>query len=727
MIAKVKAQWLERRSAELCEMAKKDPQAFWRVFKTRQHDVCPVELAAQFEAFRALMGSQPAQIPEQAELLGTSVRATDASCLNASITADELHDCIKRLKRSKSPGIDGVLSEMIKDGGDVLHNCLLAIFNLSLVNHFPKQLSVGLITAVYKSGDKGDMSNYRGITVGSVIAKLFAMILDHRIAVWAEGESIKAKGQAGSRKDFRTTDNIFVLKSLIDKQKQTHGKLYSCFVDFKKAFDTVPRGLLWQVLERVGVRGPILDCIKSLYSHDSAAVRNQEGISDIFDCLMGVKQGCPLSATLFGLFVDGLEQHLMDTLGHDAPSLSGALIPLLLYADDLTILSTTPAGLQRQLNALQLFCEQRQLTVNLAKTKVVTFGSRARCQAFMFNGNEVERVQSYKYLGFEFHATKSLAHGVSKLVSAANKAMHAMNRRCAFLHISDPKQRCNLFDSLVLPILSYACEVWAVDEEVGKPAEQLHRHFLKHVLGVRGNTANLIVLAEFGRYPLRFHWWQQILRYHNRINNLSDDERLIKCAFVEGLHDPSYRFWSHDVQKWLQMQSTALHIEDEISVSTVIDNSKAFYQQELHQVNLNSVGRYRQMLQLQHQDYVLAPYLSAIKSFRSRRLVSRFRCGCHGLHVDTGNFKPVGQKVPREQRFCLVCGSDTAEDEHHFVFDCSAYCSIRERFTAIFWGPAPTLSSFFTLHDPRVIAKFLHECFAHRSRMLEGLLGVPQH
>ena len=54
-----------------------------------------------------------------------------------------------------------------------------------------------------------------------VIAKLFVMILDHRIAVWLEDEGIKAKGQAGFRKDHRTTDNIFVCKSLIDKQKQT--------------------------------------------------------------------------------------------------------------------------------------------------------------------------------------------------------------------------------------------------------------------------------------------------------------------------------------------------------------------------------------------------------------------------------------------------------------------------------------------------------------------------
>ena len=80
-------------------------------------------------------------------------------------------------------------------------------------------------------------------------------------------------------------------------------------------------------VETIGIRGPILDCIKSLYSHDSAAVRNQEGILDIFDCLMEIKQGCPLSATLFRLFVDGLEQHLMDTLEYDASSPSGVLTP----------------------------------------------------------------------------------------------------------------------------------------------------------------------------------------------------------------------------------------------------------------------------------------------------------------------------------------------------------------------------------------------------------------
>ena len=91
---------------------------------------------------------------------------------------------------------------------------------------------------------------------------------------------------------------------------------------------------------------------------------------------------------------------------------------------------------------------------------------------------------------------------------------------------------------------------------------------------------------------------------------------------------------------------------------------------------------------------MLVPYLSALKNFRSRRLVSRFRCGCHGLHVDSGQFKPVAQRVDREQRFCLVCASNTAEDEHHFVFDCPAYRPIRDRFTTIFRDqPLPCLLS----------------------------------
>ena len=155
---------------------------------------------------------------------------------------------------------------------------------------------------------------------------------------------------------------------------------------------------------------------------------------------------------------------------------------------------------------------------NLSKTKVVVFEHRrSDVPDFVLNGAVVERVESYKYLGFVVHATKAMTFGTSFLVAAARKAMFAMRRRCALLGIRDHAMQCKLFDTLVLPTLSYACVVWAVNPNVGEAAEVLHRSFLKHLLGVRTCTANEIVLAEFGRFPLQVHFWQQILRYHPMI------------------------------------------------------------------------------------------------------------------------------------------------------------------------------------------------------------------
>ena len=151
---------------------------------------------------------------------------------------------------------------------------------------------------------------------------------------------------------------------------------------------------------------------------------------------------------------------------------------------------------------------------------------------------------------------------------------------------------------------------------------------------------------------------------------------------------------------WLQLAPAAVHSFEHwgyVSVlvrSLTIIYNKTLYQQTFYQAGHN-VGRYRQMLQVQHQEYLLAPYLFALENFRSRRLVSRFRCGCH---VYSGQIKPVAQYIG-SSAFVLSVLLTQQKMQNHFVFDCPAYRSSRDRFTTIFWGPAPTLSSFFTLHE----------------------------
>jgi hypothetical protein len=196
-----------------------------------------------------------------------------------------------------------------------------------------------------------------------------------------------------------------------------------------------------------------------------------------------MKQGCPLSPLLFGFFIDGLEKRL-NALEGDAPPMLGQLaVRLLLYANDLALMSHTPAGLQKQLYVLQAFCCERQLTMNVKKNKIVVFEAhKSMCQAFQYEGKAIEQLNSFNYLGVELHGTKGMQVAIQRLAMSGKKAVFALQCRCAELRIFDPALQCQLFDTLVKPVLSYGCEVWS-DHMARKQLEVVHWAFLKSLLG----------------------------------------------------------------------------------------------------------------------------------------------------------------------------------------------------------------------------------------------------
>jgi hypothetical protein len=116
-----------------------------------------------------------------------------------------------------------------------------------------------------------------------------------------------------------------------------------------------------------------------------------------------VKQGCPQSPLLFGLYIDALELRIVALAGDDSPKLAGTAVKLLLYVDDLVLMSKSLRGLQKQLDELSAFCKERDLTVNVRKTKVVVFGSRVNSSPLHYDGSPVEEVASFRYLGIELH------------------------------------------------------------------------------------------------------------------------------------------------------------------------------------------------------------------------------------------------------------------------------------------------------------------------------------
>jgi hypothetical protein len=129
-----------------------------------------------------------------------------------------------------------------------------------------------------------------------------------------------------------------------------------------------------------------------MYAKDTIRMNHpSEGVTSSFKCQQGVKQGCPLSPLLFGLYLDALEGHL-DGRECDAPTLTNVHVWLLFFVDDLALTSELEVGLQQQLDALQQFCVEHGLTVNVKKTKVMVLNFVDPCQKFVFEGDIIECV-----------------------------------------------------------------------------------------------------------------------------------------------------------------------------------------------------------------------------------------------------------------------------------------------------------------------------------------------
>ncbi|KAJ9516096.1 hypothetical protein QJQ45_024524, partial [Haematococcus lacustris] len=169
-----------------------------------------------------------------------------------------------------------------------------------------------------------------------------------------------------------TMQPMFILRHLVHAQKANvdakHRKLFTAFIDFKQAYDHIPRQQLWEHL-RVGVKlpQPLLACLEGLYRDDSYVLIDGPHRTPPVTPDQGVKQGCPISPLLFALYVHDISKEFLGLV--DAVRVQGTPVTHFMYADDLTLVSTSPHGLQRLVCQLQGFADRKHLTVNVGKSK----------------------------------------------------------------------------------------------------------------------------------------------------------------------------------------------------------------------------------------------------------------------------------------------------------------------------------------------------------------------
>ena len=210
----------------------------------------------------------PGQRVEQRRDQG--VNQLDVDCTE-KISVEEVRECIRKLKNRKAPGICGITGEMLKAGGDVVVQWLHRIFCMAWGSGtVPADWRKAQIVPVHKKGSRTQCKNYRGISLLSVPGKVYATVLDKRIRAITEGKVLEEQGAFRSKRSW--IDQIFTVRQLGEKVIGKNKAVRMVCVDLEKAFDRVERELLWQVLERYGIRGRLNEAVESLYLQSEACV-----------------------------------------------------------------------------------------------------------------------------------------------------------------------------------------------------------------------------------------------------------------------------------------------------------------------------------------------------------------------------------------------------------------------------------------------------------------------
>lgn len=206
--------------------------------------------------------------------------------------------------------------------------------------------------------------------------------------------------QAGFRKGYGVFDHAFTLQWLIQQARKANGKIYAVFLDFSKAFDTVPRADLWRILEEEGLPTDLRRILQMQYANTSVVLLLKDGVSKEVLCNVGVRQGDP-GQSRFVCFLYAAIRESTETKTADPLMLKDRPIMTMMYADDVLLPSSTPEGLQQLLQETQEFSQKYMLKVNLDKSAYMIFGGSKEEPQVQWEGATIPVYTDYPQLGIQ--------------------------------------------------------------------------------------------------------------------------------------------------------------------------------------------------------------------------------------------------------------------------------------------------------------------------------------
>ena len=340
---------------------------------------------------------------------------------------------------------------------------------------FPKYWKIATIVPLFKNGKKSEVSNYRPVSLLPIPGKILEKVIHVHISNFFEINNLLCDRQGGFRKNYSTLSSISNFTNDIYNAINSKKLTVATFFDLKKAFDTVDHTILIRKLEKMGVRGNLLLWIENYLLERVQKTICNNNLSEIMDVKCGVPQGSILGPLLFLVYINDIN----DIFGK---------ANFQLYADDTVIYNSGTSmaeiknNLQENVDIFTNWCVVNKLTINTKKTKIMIFGSRYNIKRnptmdLLINGEKLQIVPTYKYLGINLDQTLNYNYHLKYLVNSISHKLYVFSKIRRFLN---DQSALIIYKSMILPFFDYGDSIFMFSKSIYlKKLDRLHIRGLK--------------------------------------------------------------------------------------------------------------------------------------------------------------------------------------------------------------------------------------------------------
>ncbi|KAK3528885.1 hypothetical protein QTP70_012078 [Hemibagrus guttatus] len=360
------------------------------------------------------------------------------------IRKDEVRKALKRMKSGKAVGPDDIPVEVWKCLGEAAVEFLANLFNRVLESErMPEEWRRSVLVPIFKNkGDVQSCSNYRGIKLMSHTMKVWERVVEARLRKVLE----ICEQQYGFMPRKSTTDAIFALRILMEKYRDGQRELHCVFVDLEKAYDRVPREELWYCMRKSGVAEKYVRVVQDMYERSRTVVRCAVGQTEEFNVEVGLHQGSALSPFLFAIVMDQLSEEVRQKSPWT-----------MMFADDIVICSESREQVEENLERWRFALERRGMKVSRSKTEYMCVNEREGSGTVRLQGEEVKKVQEFKYLGSTVQSNGECGKEVKKRVQAGWNGWRKVSGVLCDQKIS-ARIKGKVYRTVVIPAMLYGLE-----------------------------------------------------------------------------------------------------------------------------------------------------------------------------------------------------------------------------------------------------------------------------